>query len=120
MLLCVDIYFLFFHDAARLLSYRRRCRLSWLFLGIFFYMCCIRQAFPQSVRGKKTLVIGCGTSVLSEKMCDDGFRDVLSIDTSKNAVEQMTARAKPFNNANTKCRWGADVLDLVFLQGFTR
>ncbi|CAM9765593.1 unnamed protein product, partial [Ectocarpus fasciculatus] len=40
----------------------------------------------------KTLVIGCGTSVLSEKMCDDGFRDVLSIDTSKSAVEQMTAR----------------------------
>ncbi|CAM9958554.1 unnamed protein product [Ectocarpus sp. 4 AP-2014] len=65
----------------------------------------LQKAFPQSVRGKKTLVIGCGTSVLSEKMCDDGFRDVLSIDTSKNAVEQMTARAKPFNNANTKCRY---------------
>ncbi|CAN0546243.1 unnamed protein product, partial [Ectocarpus sp. 12 AP-2014] len=65
----------------------------------------IRQAFPPSVRGKKTLVIGCGTSVLSEKMCDDGFRDVLSIDTSKNAVEQMTARAKRFNKANTKCRY---------------
>lgn len=62
------------------------------------------QAFPQSARGKKTLVVGCGNSELSEKMCNDGFRDVLSIDTSKSAIEHMSKRAPRFNTAQTKCR----------------
>ncbi|CAM9724656.1 unnamed protein product, partial [Hapterophycus canaliculatus] len=39
---------------------------------------------------KKILVVGCGNSELSENMCRDGFLDVLSIDTSKSAIEQMS------------------------------
>lgn len=62
------------------------------------------QAFPQSVRDKKMLVVGCGNSELSEKMCKDGFRDVLSIDTSESAIQQMSARAPRFNTAQTSCR----------------
>lgn len=63
------------------------------------------QAFPQSVRDKKTLVVGCGNSELSESMCGDGFRDVLSVDTSESAIKQMSARAARFTTAGTKCRY---------------
>lgn len=63
------------------------------------------QVFPSSVRDKKVLVLGCGNSELSEKMCLDGFRDVLSIDVSESAIAQMSERAPRFNSAETKCRW---------------
>ncbi|CAM9622404.1 unnamed protein product, partial [Sphacelaria rigidula] len=46
------------------------------------------------MRHEKILVIGCGNSELSEKMCGDGFRDVLSVDLSESAVAQMTERAR--------------------------
>ncbi|CAM9589057.1 unnamed protein product [Scytosiphon promiscuus] len=65
----------------------------------------LRKAFPRSVRDKKTLVVGCGNSELSEKMCQDGFRDVLSIDTSKSAIEQMSKRAQSLNIPRTNCRY---------------
>lgn len=72
------------------------------------------QAFPRSVRDKKTLVVGCGNSELSERMCGDGFRDVLSVDTSESAIEQMSARAARFNTAGTRCRY-ARWFDSLFL-----
>lgn len=57
------------------------------------------------MRHEKMLVIGCGNSELSEKMCSDGFRDVMSVDTSESAVAQMTERAlERFFPARTKCR----------------
>ena len=70
----------------------RRCSLS------------LAQAFPPSVREKKMLVIGCGNSELSERMCFDGFKDVDSIDFAESAIAQMKARTPRFDKPGTTCR----------------
>lgn len=56
------------------------------------------------MRDKKILVVGCGNSELSEKMCMDGFRDVLSVDTSESAIAQMAERMPEFKIDEVKCR----------------
>ncbi|CAN0100710.1 unnamed protein product, partial [Discosporangium mesarthrocarpum] len=53
----------------------------------------IRKAFPPETRGGPVLVVGCGSSLMSEHMQHDGFKDLLSVDISPSAVENMRARA---------------------------
>ena len=67
-------------------------------------MPCLAQAFPPSVRDERMLVIGCGNSELSEKMCHDGFKEVDSVDTSESVIAQMSARTPVFDRSGTKCR----------------
>eukprot|EP00443_Scrippsiella_acuminata_P133226 CAMPEP_0115729858 /NCGR_PEP_ID=MMETSP0272-20121206/83738_1 /TAXON_ID=71861 /ORGANISM="Scrippsiella trochoidea, Strain CCMP3099" /LENGTH=146 /DNA_ID=CAMNT_0003173581 /DNA_START=89 /DNA_END=525 /DNA_ORIENTATION=- len=45
-----------------------------------------------SDRSCKILHVGCGNSLLSERLYDDGYRDVISIDSSPVVVAQMAAR----------------------------
>eukprot|EP01102_Stenamoeba_stenopodia_P004256 TRINITY_DN14586_c0_g1_i1.p1 TRINITY_DN14586_c0_g1~~TRINITY_DN14586_c0_g1_i1.p1 ORF type:complete len:204 (-),score=39.15 TRINITY_DN14586_c0_g1_i1:585-1196(-) len=42
----------------------------------------------------RILNVGCGNSMLSEEMYDDGFRNIVSIDFSSNVIETMEKRNK--------------------------
>ena len=44
--------------------------------------------------GKRTLVIGCGNSTLSEDLVADGFGNVVSIDFVPEIIQQMNERAR--------------------------
>ncbi|CAM9569507.1 unnamed protein product, partial [Chrysoparadoxa australica] len=58
------------------------------------------RLWPKAKRGEgqtSVLVVGCGTSTVSEGMARDGFQHVVSIDTSESAISQMTQRAASSN-----------------------
>lgn len=43
-------------------------------------------------RSVRILHVGCGNSTLTERMYDEGYKDIVNIDTSSVAIEQMIAR----------------------------
>jgi hypothetical protein len=55
----------------------------------------------ESSKEENVAVLGCGVSPFSEDLNDYGFKNILSVDYSRSAVNQMTARARTANRDST-------------------
>ena len=52
----------------------------------------------------KILYIGCGSSLLPEKLFDEGFKDITCVDFSEVVISEMKERNK-FTRPSIKCKY---------------